>query len=97
MNYYWVALLFVTLATLAFRLLFLAGQSPPAFPKTIKRALDYVPPAVLSAIVLPEFINLSSPNLAVLAAGAAAAAAVLVFKRDFLAIVVGFLAYAIAI
>jgi branched-subunit amino acid transport protein len=93
---YWIALLFVALGTLVFRFIFLGRKNPPKLPDSIKCALDYVPPVVLSAMVLPEFINFSSPNIPAMAAGLAAAFAVFVFNRDFLAIVVGFLVYLLA-
>jgi branched-subunit amino acid transport protein len=64
-------------------------------PNLLKRALDYIPPAVLAAMVAPEFINYRSPNRAVIAAGLTAALVAVLTKRDFTAILLGFIVYLI--
>jgi branched-subunit amino acid transport protein len=92
-GFYWTALILVAGGTLFFRLVFLGARRAPALPGPLKKAMDFVPTAVLAALVIPQFIRLPDPDWPVLGAGLAAASAALFFKLDFLAIVAGFLAY----
>lgn len=60
----WVVMLFGGLITfgMRFSLIYLFGKFE--IPKTMRRALHYVPPAVFSAIIFPEiFLNSGTPNL----------------------------------
>ncbi|MDR0355230.1 MAG: AzlD domain-containing protein [Deltaproteobacteria bacterium] len=90
---YWLAVALVAGGTLVFRLMFLGGRRRPELPWLVIRSLDYIPPAVLAALIAPEFLNFSSPDPAALAAGLTAVLISLRFKRDFTAIVLGFIAY----
>ena len=90
---YWLALILVTLGTLVFRLVFLGAKRSPTLPDFLKKAMDYVPTAVLAALVIPQFIRLPNPDWTVLGAGIAAALSAWFLKIDVLALVVGFLAY----
>jgi branched-subunit amino acid transport protein len=90
---YWLALALVALGTLAFRLVFLGTRRSPRLPDFLRRAMDFVPPAVLAALVVPQFLRPANPDWPVLAAGVAAILAAFFSRRDFLSIVAGFLAY----
>jgi branched-subunit amino acid transport protein len=94
---YWLALALVAGGTLAFRLAFMSRGRAPSLPPLAKRAMDYVPPAVLSALALPEFINPGHFSLPAALALAAALTASLATKRDFLAILAGLAVYWIAL
>jgi branched-subunit amino acid transport protein len=94
-SHYWVALLLVALGTQIFRLVFLGTKRSPELPLILKRAMGYVPTAVLAALVVPQFVNLSNPDWTVIGAGLAAALSAWFFKMDILALGVGFLAYAL--
>jgi branched-subunit amino acid transport protein len=52
----WLVMLFGGLITfgMRFSLIYLLAQGRFQIPETIRRALHYVPPAVLSAIIFPE-------------------------------------------
>jgi branched-subunit amino acid transport protein len=52
----WLVMLFGGMITfgMRFSLIYLLAQGRFQIPKTIRRALHYVPPAVLSAIIFPE-------------------------------------------
>jgi branched-subunit amino acid transport protein len=52
----WLVMLFGGMITfgMRFSLIYLLAQGRFQIPETIRRALHYVPPAVLSAIIFPE-------------------------------------------
>ncbi|MDR2367473.1 MAG: AzlD domain-containing protein, partial [Deltaproteobacteria bacterium] len=72
---YWVALAMVALGTLLFRLVFLGSKHSPSLPPILKRAMDFVPTAVLAALVIPQFVRLPNPDWPVLGSGIVAALA----------------------
>jgi branched-subunit amino acid transport protein len=55
--------------------------------------MDFVPTAVLAALVIPQFINPLKPDWPVLGAGLAAVLSAWFLKLDILSLLVGFLAY----
>jgi len=57
---YWVMLAGMALATFAFRASFLILGERMSLPPLVKRALDFVPAAVLAALVLPLFADIRS-------------------------------------
>ncbi len=69
----WLTMLFAGLLTFGLRLSFIALYGRLVFPDWVIRALRYVPPAVLSAIVFPELfltggeLNLSLANFRLIA------------------------------
>ncbi len=81
-----------------FSLIFLFGRFD--IPETMRRALHYVPPAVLSAIILPEVMypggqfDVSAGNTRLLA-GVIAAAVAWYSKNTLLTILVGMAALAV--
>jgi len=93
----WLVMFFGGLITfgMRFSLIYLFGRFQ--VPETMRRALHYVPPAVLSAIVFPElflndghlFISLSNFRLL---AGIAAALVAWFSKNTLLTIIAGMLA-----
>lgn len=82
------------LLTFATRLSFIALLGRVETPDLLRRALRYVPPAVLSAIILPEMVvrqgtvDVSLHNLRLLA-GLAASAVAIRTRNVFLTIAVG--------
>jgi branched-subunit amino acid transport protein len=52
----WLAILGGMLGTYLTRLSFILLVPPGRLPSTLRRGLRYIPPAVLSAIVLPELL-----------------------------------------
>ena len=52
----WLVMLFGGLLTFAIRLSFIFMFSHAGIPEWLRSALRYVPPAVLSAIILPELL-----------------------------------------
>lgn len=52
----WLTMIAIGLATFAIRLSFIYLFGKVEMPDLVKRALRYVPPAVLSAIVFPELL-----------------------------------------
>lgn len=73
---FWVMLVGMALAAFAFRASFLLLGERMALPPLVRRALDFVPAAVLAALVVPVFVDLhaawSAEDSARLAAGVAA-------------------------
>jgi branched-subunit amino acid transport protein len=90
---YWLALILVAAGTLAFRLIFLGFKRSPALPPVLTKAMEFVPTAVLAALVIPQFIRLPNPDWPVLGAGLAAVLSAWFLKLDFLSLVIGFIAY----
>ena len=74
----WIVILGGMVATLGMRLLFILLIPQERLPGILRRSLHYVPPAVLSAILLPAvlqpegFLDLSLRNLRLLASLVAA-------------------------
>jgi branched-subunit amino acid transport protein len=97
----WLIILLTTLLTFGTRLSFIAlfGRWQP--PEWFQRALRYVPPAVLSAIILPEMLvrqgqvsfSLANPRLL---AGIVAILVAWRMRNTFLTIVAGMLALYLA-
>ena len=80
-----------------FSLIYLLAEGRFHIPQTMRRALHYVPPAVLSAIIFPElFLNDGRLNLALgnqrLLAGLVAIVVAWFSKNTLLTIVVGMIA-----
>jgi branched-subunit amino acid transport protein len=94
----WLVLLCGGLITFAFRfsIIYLFGRL--RIPETVRRALNYVPPAVLSAIIFPELfmknatLNLSMGNTRMLA-GLVAVLVAWFGKNTLLTIIVGMAAF----
>lgn len=90
----WLVMLFGGLVTfgMRFSLIFLFGRFQ--VPKVMRRALHYVPPAVLSAIIFPELflrngvLDMSAGNTRLLA-GLAAVLAAWFSRNTLLTIVAG--------
>lgn len=74
---YWAVFAGMALVAFGFRASFLLLGERMALPRAVRRALDYVPPAVLAALVLPVFFDLHASwtmlDTARLIAGAVAA------------------------
>ena len=94
----WAAIVVIGVATYGFRLSFihLFGRIDEV-PPSVKRTLRYVPPAVLAALVFPDFVTLESSVVATLAderliAGAAAGAVAWRTENVFATITVGMIA-----
>ena len=93
----WLVMLLGGLITFAIRFSFIYLFGKFHIPETIRRALHYVPPAVLSAIVFPELflhdgmLDLSLYNVRLLA-GLAAIVVAWYSKNTLLTIVIGMLA-----
>ena len=93
----WLVMLLGGVITFAIRfsLIYLFGRLH--IPETIRRALRYVPPAVLSAIVFPELffhdgtINLSLDNIRLLA-GLIAILVAWISRNTLVTIIAGMLA-----
>ena len=52
----WIAIVGVALSTFLLRASFIVFGDPQRFPRGFRRALRYVPPAVLAAIVVPGLL-----------------------------------------
>jgi len=93
----WLVMLFGGLITfgMRFSLIYLFGRFE--IPMTMRRALHYVPPAVLSAIIFPDLflhdnvLNISFDNIRLLA-GLVATLVAWFSKNTFLTIIAGMLA-----
>ena len=93
----WPVMLLGGLVTFAIRFSFIYLFGKFHIPETVRRALHYVPPAVLSAIVFPELflrdgmLDLSLHNVRLLA-GLVAIVVAWYSKNTLLTIVIGMLA-----
>lgn len=93
----WLVMLLGGLVTFGIRFSFIYLFGKFHIPETMRRALHYVPPAVLSAIVFPELflhegtLSLSLDNVRLLA-GLVAVAVAWYSRNTLLTIVVGMLA-----
>jgi branched-subunit amino acid transport protein len=93
----WLVMLLGGLITFAIRFSFIYLFGRFHIPETVRKALHYVPPAVLSAIVFPELflqngtLDLSVHNVRLLA-GAVAILVAWYSKNTLLTILVGMLA-----
>jgi branched-subunit amino acid transport protein len=56
----WLAILGVSASTFLLRASFIVFADPHRFPKRFRRALAFVPPAVLAAIVVPGLLLTST-------------------------------------
>ncbi len=93
----WLAMLGMGLTTLLLRSSFLLLPQWVELPPLLRRALRYVPAAVLTAIYAPEMLVRSgaihfSPDNARLLAGLVAIGVAWKFRRTFLTIAAGMLA-----
>jgi branched-subunit amino acid transport protein len=94
----WIVLLCGGLITFALRFSFIYLLGRFRIPETVRRALNYVPPAVLSAIIFPELfirngaMDLSAGNTRMLA-GLVAILVAWFCKNTLLTIVVGMAAF----
>ncbi len=61
---YWLAIVGMSLITFGIRYALFAFAASVRFPPTLERALHYVPPAVLSAIVFPAVLMPDGHTLA---------------------------------
>ncbi len=93
----WLVMLLGGLITFAIRFSFIYLFGKFHIPETVRRALHYVPPAVLSAIVFPELflkdgtLDVSLHNVRLLA-GLVAIVVAWYSKNTLLTIVIGMLA-----
>jgi branched-subunit amino acid transport protein len=93
----WIILLIGGLITFGMRFSFIFLFGRFHIPETVRRALHYVPPAVLSAIVFPELfltdgaLNLSFGNYRLLA-GVIAMMVAWFTKNTLITIIVGMIA-----
>ena len=90
----WIVMLGGMAVTYGIRLSFIALLPAERMPPVLRRALRYVPPAVLSAIILPELIRPDGPLDLTLAnsrllAGLVAAIVAWVSRNIWLTILVG--------
>lgn len=93
----WLTLILMGVVTYALRLSLIAALGRWAVPALAQRALRFVPPAVLSAIILPELVRPAgvldlSPGNARLLAGMLAAVIAWRTKNVMLTIAAGMLA-----
>ena len=94
MNFnYWLPVLAVAFGTFIYRYSFIGGKLKFQMPELIRRSLEYVPIAVMGALVASgflldqdKFFVLHPPSLI---AAAAAIFMALKFRRDLLTILVG--------
>jgi branched-subunit amino acid transport protein len=92
----WLVMLLGGLITfgMRFSLIYLLAEGRFQIPETMRRALHYVPPAVLSAIIFPSLflsdgvLNLSFDNVRLLA-GLAAIAVAWFSKNTLITIIAG--------
>jgi len=74
----WIIILGGMLVTYGLRLSFIALMPPERLPSLLRRGLRFVPPAILAALITPEFfrpsgaLDLSLQNHRLLAGGIAA-------------------------
>jgi branched-subunit amino acid transport protein len=93
----WLAMLFGGLITFGMRFSFIYLFGRLHVPETLRKALHYVPPAVLSAIIFPEIflqdrqLDLSLDNHRLLA-GLAAVVVAYLTKNTLVTILAGMLA-----
>ena len=95
----WLVMLLGGLITfgMRFSLIYLLAEGRFEVPETMRRALHYVPPAVLSAIIFPELflhdgvVNLSLDNTRLLA-GLIAIVVAWFSKNTLITIIVGMIA-----
>lgn len=92
MNGYWLAIIVVGIGTLCLRLSFVAGGERIKMPIWFRRAIAFVPPAVLASLVAPAFFRggpeqTLNPQQALTAVAAAFVA--WRFRSDILTIGVG--------
>jgi len=94
MSWLWLTMLVAGLLTYAIRLSFIQLFTRMEIPVTVRRALYYVPPAVLTAFVFPDLLlpagrlDLSAGNSRLLA-GLVASLVAWRTKNSFLTILVG--------
>jgi branched-subunit amino acid transport protein len=90
---YWILVLGMALVAYLFRASFFFAGERLALPPLVQRALDFVPPAVLAALVLPVFVDVGAPwgrlETAQLIAGVAGALAAYRTRSIPLTVVVG--------
>jgi branched-subunit amino acid transport protein len=94
----WVVMVLGGLATFAIRATFILLVGQREIPDLLRRALRYIPPAVLTAIILPELLlpagelnlSLANPNLL---AGMAAALVAWRTRSVLLTILVGMVVF----
>ncbi len=97
MSWLWITMVVAGLLTYAIRLSFILLFGHMKIPLTVRRALRYVPPAVITAIVFPELLlpaghlSLSVGNSRLLA-GLVAVLVAWRTKNAFLTILVGMVA-----
>ncbi|HAV78625.1 MAG TPA: hypothetical protein DCX53_14850 [Anaerolineae bacterium] len=99
MNNIWLVMIFGGLITfgMRFSLIYLLAEGRYQVPATMRKALHYVPPAVLSAIIFPELflregvLNISLENFRLLA-GLVAILVAWFSKNTLLTIIAGMLA-----
>lgn len=90
----WILIAFIGLGTFGLRLSFIHFWGRIRLPDIVHRALRFIPPAVLSALVVPAlvrpegFIDFSPHNLR-LFAGLIAAAVALLTRNVLLTLIVG--------
>lgn len=94
----WLTVLGMGLITYAIRLVFIALEGRLTLPPLVTRALRYVPPAVLSAIIFPEVFRPTgildiSPGNARLAAGLLAAVVAWRTRNVLWTLVAGMIAF----
>ncbi len=90
----WLAIAGVAVSTFLLRASFMAFVDPHRFPPWFRRALAYVPPSVLAAIVLPGLAMAEgtldlSPRNPRLVAGLVAIAATIRLRSTLAAIAIG--------
>ena len=93
----WLVMLFGGLITFGMRFSFIYLFGKLHVPETLRKALHYVPPAVLSAIIFPElFLHEGQLNLAInnyrLLAGLFAILVAYLTKNTLVTIIAGMLA-----
>jgi branched-subunit amino acid transport protein len=90
---FWLSVLAVSAGSVLYRLIFLARARPLIPPPWLKRAMEFLPPAVLAALVFPEFLGGDLPLSPRIIAGLCALALAWAFNKDLLTIGSGLLAY----
>ena len=96
----WLVMLFGGLITfgMRFSLIYLLAEGRFQVPETMRQALHYVPPAVLSALIFPDlFLHAGKINIALdnhrLLAGLAAVLIAWISKNTLLTIVTGLVVF----
>jgi branched-subunit amino acid transport protein len=92
-EHYWLALIFIALGSLLFRQTFLLFIKTAKLPSLLQEALDFIPPTVLAALVLPGFIFTEGPVQARLLTGLLALLLAWIFNRGILTIGLSFLLF----